>query len=147
MSEFVDGLLERRRALQDTCRALKIQITAATKNISAIDAVLRMENSKYRPEMAKSNRRGSVVATFGRGQTTAIALETLRRHGKPMSASDCARAICEEHELADDVQPTLSARISTVFNQKAASGVIRRIADADGLHVTWMAVAAPRQVA
>ena len=147
MSEFSDSLLARRRALQDTCRTLKSQLTAVRKNITAIDTVLRMENSQYRPETGKSNRRGSAVATFGRGQTTAIALETLRRHGQPMSAAECARAICEEHRLADDVQPQLAARISTVFAQKAAAGAIRRIVDADGRHVTWMAVSAPRQVA
>ncbi len=123
------------------------QLTATKKNISAIDAVLRMENARYMPAPGRSNKRGAGVATFGRGQTAAIALETVRCHGQPMSSAECARAICEQHGLADEVQSQLAARVNTMFDRKAAAGVIRRIADADGRHMRWMAVSAPRQVA
>ena len=75
---------------------------------------------------------------FGVGEMTAAALNTLRRLGRPVSASECAKAMLEGKQISDEqVLTKLTSKVAAVFAQKASSGQLRRSSNGDGRHVLW----------
>ena len=136
MSVLVD-LTAKRRALVDRRRALKAELTGLARDIPALDHVLRMVDPEYRPEAPRPNKSRPGKLPFAHGEMTTVALDTLRRIGRPVSAADCARALMEDRNLSDNLHQPIANRFSALFAQKAASGQVRRVANGDGHHVKW----------
>lgn len=136
MSALVD-LAAKRRALVDRRRALKAELTGLARDISALDHVLRLVDPEYRPEAHRSNKSRPGKLPFAHGEMITVALDTLRRIGRSMSAADCARVLIDDRNLSDELHQSMANRFSALFAQKAASGQVRRVANGDGHHVKW----------
>jgi hypothetical protein len=141
MSVAMDELLEKRRGLVESRRVLKTKLTELSRDMAAVDRVLLMLDSAYKPPAAHANRRGPAGAAqpFKHGEMTAAALEALRTLARPASTAECATAMLERKALASDtaLHAQVVSRVSAVFAQKAAAGQVRRVSNGDARQVRW----------
>lgn len=122
-------------------RELKARLTGLARDIAALDRVLLILDSDYRPEAGRVNRRGGVTPNtpFKHGEMSSAALEALRMLNRPASTSETATAMLERRGIANDpeMHALVVSRVSAVFAQKAASGQLRRVQNGDARQARW----------
>jgi hypothetical protein len=141
MSTASDELMEKRRDLLEGRRVLKTKLTALSRDLAAVDRVLQMLDPAYKPQAGHTNHRNSAGTDkpFKYGEITALALEALRKIGRPALSTECATAMLEQKGLSNDttLYAQVASQVATVFSQKVASGQIRRVPNSDARHVLW----------
>lgn len=140
METIVQGLQDKRAALEERLATLSAEMAETQRQMAAIDTVIAMYDPDWKPATAVARRRKPKTeagmafdAALGGVNKRQAVLSVLRDADHPLSTAECAAEIAARNGIAADdrVLPIIGNRISAVLDALRKTGRVRHADDGE----------------